>query len=98
MLGKVALKVLFPAMLIDAFRTTLEDAEIFFNGVGVNFLLFQVHVLASGVMNALLFHTARFSADKGLIDLNVTTAATEERESARAHRLTNTVRHKTCSF
>src|SRR5205085_1351923 len=35
-LGKVAMKVLLGAMLIDATHTTLENAESAFNGIGRN--------------------------------------------------------------
>lgn len=50
-LRKIAVKVLLRAVLIDALHAAFEDAEIAFDGVGVDS---APHILALGMINGLV--------------------------------------------
>ena len=50
-LGKVAVQVLFAAMLVDTLHAALEDAEITFNRVAVDRVVARIHILARTVMH-----------------------------------------------
>src|SRR5947199_133212 len=54
-LGKVTMQMLFAAMLIDAAHAALENREIAFRRIGVDFLSFGTFLAPSEVVTNVLF-------------------------------------------